>query len=197
MILLQASTLINPKLDAVLEILLVLSLATVLGWFLARLVYAGRINGLNDRIADKQAQLEECRRSKGEVFDEPETVLETPMHIESPSGIPGITSATEAPIWEVPNPNLRATPTSLTPDDLKIVEGIGPKIEALLNHDGILTFAQLAAASPERLHQVLVAAGPRFQIAHPGTWPQQAQLAAHGKWSELKKLQDELTAGRS
>ncbi|HBY69766.1 MAG TPA: 50S ribosomal protein L21, partial [Flavobacteriaceae bacterium] len=28
------------------------------------------------------------------------------------------------------------------------------------------------------------------------TWPQQAQLAADGKWDELEKLQDELDGGR-
>ena len=194
MIFLQASTLISPKADAVLEILLVLSLATVLGWLLAWLMYAGRVSRLRDRIADKEAQLEQCRHSNGTI---PATVLETPMHIESPSGIPGITSATEAPIWEVPGTDADFSPAPLTPDDLKIMEGIGPKIEALLNQAGILTFSQLADASPERLRQILVAAGPRFQIQDPGTWPRQAQLAAGGKWNELKKLQDELTAGRT
>ena len=29
----------------------------------------------------------------------------------------------------------------------------------------------------------------------PKTWPQQAQLAADGKWDELKLLQDELMGG--
>jgi len=30
----------------------------------------------------------------------------------------------------------------------------------------------------------------------PTTWPQQADLAANGKWDELKVLQDELNGGR-
>ena len=29
----------------------------------------------------------------------------------------------------------------------------------------------------------------------PKTWPQQAQLAANGKWDELKVLQDKLMGG--
>ncbi len=81
-------------------------------------------------------------------------------------------------------------------DDLKIVEGIGPKIADLLNSKGIKTWKQLSEASPERLKEILDAAGPNFQIHDPGTWPAQARLADQGKWEELKKLQDELSGGK-
>ena len=84
----------------------------------------------------------------------------------------------------------------VTPDDLIIIEGIGPKINALLNKDGIYTFAQLAAAAVERLQAILDAAGPRFRLADPHTWPQQAALARDGKWDALEALQGELKAGR-
>ncbi len=81
-------------------------------------------------------------------------------------------------------------------DDLKKVEGIGPKIEGLLNADGIMTFSQLASASTERLQKILDDAGPRYRIADPGTWPEQAALARDGKWDELETLQDNLKGGR-
>jgi large subunit ribosomal protein L27 len=81
-------------------------------------------------------------------------------------------------------------------DDLKIVEGIGPKIESLLHEDGITTFAQLAGAQVERLRAILEAAGSRFKVHDPGTWPAQAALAAAGKWDELKHMQDELKGGK-
>lgn len=90
-----------------------------------------------------------------------------------------------------------ATPLGkIKQDDLKIVEGIGPKIESLLNADGIHTWAELAAASIDRLSKILSDAGPRFSLAVPDTWPQQARLANEGKWDELKELQDKLTGGR-
>ncbi|MCO6488610.1 MAG: hypothetical protein J5I98_09350 [Phaeodactylibacter sp.] len=90
-----------------------------------------------------------------------------------------------------------ATPLGkIKQDDLKIVEGIGPKIESLLNADGIYTWAELAAASVDRLNKILSDAGPRFSLAVPDTWPQQARLANEGKWDELKELQDKLTGGR-
>lgn len=80
-------------------------------------------------------------------------------------------------------------------DDLKRIEGIGPKIAGLLNDAGISTFAQLGKASPKKLADVLTAAGARFRLAKPATWQQQAKLAAAGKVDALKKLQDELKGG--
>ena len=39
-------------------------------------------------------------------------------------------------------------------------------------------------------------AGPHFASHDPGTWPKQAELAAVGKWDELKAWQDELSGGK-
>lgn len=81
------------------------------------------------------------------------------------------------------------------PDDLTKVEGIGPKIASLLKAAGINTFAELAKTDVSKVQSVLDAAGPRFKIAKPGTWPEQAALAAAGNWDGLKKLQDTLDGG--
>ncbi|MGB7816505.1 MAG: hypothetical protein WBL28_09175 [Methylotenera sp.] len=80
-------------------------------------------------------------------------------------------------------------------NDLTIVEGIGPKINELFNDNGIKTFAQLAAATVPQLQAILDKGGSRFRIANPSTWARQAALAAENKWTELKKLQDELSGG--
>ena len=77
-------------------------------------------------------------------------------------------------------------------DDLTKVEGIGPKVQGLLNEAGIHTFADLAAKTPEELDAILDAAGSIYKAMEEGSWPKQAALAAEGKWDELKKLQDEL-----
>ena len=81
-------------------------------------------------------------------------------------------------------------------DDLKAIEGIGPKIEGLLHDAGITTWAGLADASVERLESILAAAGKRYQLADPGTWPRQAAMAAAGNWDALDAYQDELKGGR-
>lgn len=80
-------------------------------------------------------------------------------------------------------------------DDLTVVEGIGPKINALFNEAGIKTFAQLAVATLPQMRQILDNGGARFRLANPSTWAQQAKLAANNNWTELKKLQDALSNG--
>lgn len=81
-------------------------------------------------------------------------------------------------------------------DDLKIVEGVGPKIEQLLKEAGIETWQQLAETPVDRLKEILDAAGPRYQIHDPSTWPAQSKFAAEGKFDELKEYQDMLIGGR-
>ena len=81
-------------------------------------------------------------------------------------------------------------------DDLKVVEGIGPKIEELFRNADINTWSQLAAADPARLREILKAAGPRFQMHNPETWPAQSKFAANGQWAELEEFQDHLMGGR-
>ena len=85
---------------------------------------------------------------------------------------------------------------NVVPNDLKIVEGIGPKIEGLLHKGGIKTWAALAAAQVSRIQEILDAAGDRYRIHDPSTWPYQASLADEGKWEDLEKLQEELIGGR-
>ncbi len=81
-------------------------------------------------------------------------------------------------------------------DDLKKIEGVGPKIAEILNEGGIHSFAELAAAKPAAIKEMLDQAGNQYHMHDPGTWPKQAKLAAAGKWDELKKLQDELNGGK-
>lgn len=81
-------------------------------------------------------------------------------------------------------------------DDLKLVEGIGPKIEELMHAAGITTWAELAAAPIEKLEEILEEAGPRFRIHDPATWGKQAAMADAGQWEELETYQDELKGGR-
>ena len=81
-------------------------------------------------------------------------------------------------------------------DNLKVVEGIGPKIESILKASGVQTLAALADTSAERLREILDEAGSRFKSHDPKTWPVQAGLAADGKMAELKAWQQELKGGK-
>lgn len=82
-------------------------------------------------------------------------------------------------------------------DDLTRIEGIGPKIQQLLQQANIRTFAQLAKSEVATLRQILEAAGGRFRLANnPETWPKQAALAKNGRWAELQTLQNQLKGGK-
>lgn len=82
----------------------------------------------------------------------------------------------------------------ILPDNLELIEGIGPKISVLLKSAGITTFKQLAATDVSQLQKILDDASLR--IADPASWPEQARLAAAGKLDELEALQNELKGGR-
>ncbi|UNZ00315.1 hypothetical protein MQE36_08245 [Zhouia spongiae] len=81
--------------------------------------------------------------------------------------------------------------------DLTKIEGIGPKIEGLLNKKGIHSYQQLANTSHSFLEKMIVDAGPAFTTHRrmTNTWPAQAKLAEMNEWDELKKWQDVLKAG--
>jgi predicted flap endonuclease-1-like 5' DNA nuclease len=83
------------------------------------------------------------------------------------------------------------------PDDLKRIEGIGPRIAGVLQAASILTFAQLAQCEVSQIEQILEQADPRLvHLARPATWPEQAALAAAGQWEALEAWQKELKGGR-
>ena len=79
-------------------------------------------------------------------------------------------------------------------DDLKKVEGIGPKIAETLAAAGIATFAELAKTEASKISEIIADVRGNHVT---DTWPAQAQLAADGKWDELKKWQDELDGGKA
>ena len=81
--------------------------------------------------------------------------------------------------------------------DLTKVEGIGPKIEGLLNNKGVYSYAQLSNCSHVFLEGMIEEAGPAF-TTHRGmtnTWPAQAKLADMNEWDELTKWHSVLKAG--
>ncbi|SDX95886.1 50S ribosomal protein L21 [Flavobacterium degerlachei] len=82
-------------------------------------------------------------------------------------------------------------------DDLKLIEGVGPKAAEALVAAGIATFSKLAKTSADAVKAILEASESKLSHLDPTTWAQQAQLAADGKMDELKKLQDELNGGKA
>ncbi|WP_291962299.1 50S ribosomal protein L21 [Maribacter sp.] len=89
-------------------------------------------------------------------------------------------------------PKAKAKKASAKGDDLKKIEGIGPKIAETLNNAGISTFAELAKTDAAKISEIIADVRGNHVT---DTWPKQAELAADGKWDELQKWQDELDGG--
>lgn len=68
--------------------------------------------------------------------------------------------------------------TTVKKDNLKQIDGVGPKIESLLQVAGINTFAKLAKTNVKDLQAILDTAGPRFRAQDPSTWRVQAKRLA-------------------
>lgn len=153
------------------EIFLLLCLAALIGWLFARFIIKRRMRNLRELIEEKKFELAEYR-----------TLMKNP--VEYPI-------ATNASKTVYPD-----TSPDHEPDDLKLIEGIGPKIEELLNKEGIHTYEQLSETSIIRLAGILKKAGPRFQIHDPSSWPKQAILARDKNWGALDQLKIELISGK-
>ncbi|MAP53635.1 50S ribosomal protein L21 [Altibacter sp.] len=80
-------------------------------------------------------------------------------------------------------------------DDLKKIEGVGPKAAEAMVNAGLDTFAKVAKAKPEAIAEILTEASSRLSHLVTDTWPKQAKLAAEGKWDELAALQEKLDGG--
>lgn len=140
--------------------------------------------------AEKAPKTRRSRRGGGKKSDETEEV-EAKSTADTKDKAP-------AAVKETPQAESEAVKEdkATEADDLEKVEGIGPKIAEILAEAGIDTFAKLADSTPEAIREIMDQAGSQFASHDPATWPQQAKLAAEGKWDELKAWQDELNGGR-
>ncbi|MFK5973002.1 MAG: 30S ribosomal protein S2 [Flavobacteriaceae bacterium] len=80
-------------------------------------------------------------------------------------------------------------------DDLTKVEGIGPKAAEALVNSGFDSYTKLSKAKPDNIKNILTEASSRMAHLDPTSWPKQAQMAADGKWDELKEWQENVKGG--
>jgi predicted flap endonuclease-1-like 5' DNA nuclease len=71
-------------------------------------------------------------------------------------------------------------------DDLKIIHGIGPKLEGVFNKNGINTYADLAKLDGDKIEAILNEAGPIFKNTNTADWKKQAEVGAEGGEDALK-----------
>ena len=158
-------------------------ICALLGYFL------GRIVEKQSKVYTKlRADLDACRKEK-ELLRSENNSLESEiasLSKKSTAAEPGFDAALAASDFG----------KKVAENDLKIIEGIGPKIEELFHNAGIKTWKALSETSVEKCQGILDEAGDRFKIHTPATWPLQSEIAYNGLWKVLKKWQDEMTGGK-
>ncbi len=183
------------------EILTMLLIAFLLGvllgyiiWYKWRRLYS-ELQGEHERLSAQHVELEKehaSLRYKADELDKSNRERRTRI-----SSLEGDITILKSKLKKCEEANEGAMGAAPPPqkDDLKKIEGIGPKIEGLCNGIGVWTWQQLADAPVSNLQKMLDDAGPAYKIASPDTWPKQAEYAANGKWDKLKEYQDFLDGG--
>jgi predicted flap endonuclease-1-like 5' DNA nuclease len=147
-----------------------------------------------DSSRDLQLELDNCRAKSFKLSADLEALKAKGAGFDTTNRFVSETVTTSVPF----DANLSSSVfgKKIKENDLKIIEGIGPKIEELFNASGISTWKELSETSVERCNEILDSAGERFVIHNPTTWPNQAKLAYEGKWKELKDWQETLDGGK-
>ena len=178
--------------------LLVGLISAILGYLLGKLLGSGNSNQTNvnldvykNRISKLESDLAACKANK------PKKGLSSGAgNAGADSSLMASNFATASTIAFDAAAAKAAFGKSVKKDDLKIVEGIGPKIAELFHNHDVKTWYALSQCSEEKCKEVLLSGGKRFEIHKPGTWPKQAKLAYEGKWQKLKEWQDALDGGK-
>ncbi len=170
-----------------------------------------KISAKDDEIGKLTKEIEELKQlveaNKVEAKSTPSFSVSNPVTVtksqsEKPTVVSPKTPETEAnvkvdsPIEESAKVSEVTVNTSSKKSDLKKIEGVGPKIEQLLNADYVLTFDDVIETGAEKIREILLKAGPQYKVHDPSTWAEQAQLARDEKWDELLLLQNELKGGK-
>ena len=110
------------------------------------------------------------------LFDDEEPITDELPPIESIEPV-------EESVIEVEDVKVEETAPS-KPDDLTVLDGIGPKISGVLQSAGVTTYSQIAVMDTPQIEKILDEA--QIRLARFDTWPEQAKFAAAGDWDGFK-----------
>lgn len=179
----------NMSIGYWLILLLVGVICGIFGYFLGKggkktIDNSAELKLLQDKNAKLQADLEACNK-KLTLPPTPEMSKSLGATSETITVIPFDAAAAKAALGKV-----------VKQDDLKIIEGIGPKIEKMFKAAGIKTWEDLSETSVASCQEVLNTGGDRYKVHDPASWPMQAKMCYEGKWPELFRWQDEHLHGK-
>jgi len=152
-----------------------------------------RLEKENEKLA---ADLSACREQTGVIAEGSSLTSQRGEQEIHPGGPAANAQIDEDKVAFDPAAAKAALGKSVKHNDLKLVEGIGPKIENLFQNQGINTWLKLADLSVAQCREILMTGGQRYRLHDPASWPMQARMAAEGKWKDLARWQDDHKHGR-
>ncbi len=167
-------------------------IAGILGYFFGKsdtprkMDQSLELNALEIENAKLKSDLDICRKRLDD-----HTIKTKEIHLKD------IKQTTKKSIFQFnPAEAKAAFGKTIKENDLKLIEGIGPKIEGLFHNFDIRTWKDLAEISADKCQEVLDSGGKRYRIHDPASWPMQAKMAYEGLWEELFEWQEKHRAGK-
>lgn len=185
-------------------------LCGILGYLIGRMAWNGTEGG---RASTLKAELEACRSNTKHLNSKIEK-LEGELSASKENSAKSVSSPKVASTSKTSNAAKPKAKTAVstegfdaaaakaaigkkvTYNDLKAIEGVGPKIAEIFNAAGVKTWKGMAETTAAKAKSILKEAGDRYTIHNPGTWARQAKMMHEGKWVELKAWQDTLDGGK-
>jgi predicted flap endonuclease-1-like 5' DNA nuclease len=136
-------------------------------------------------IVVEAAEVETAEVETAEVGSEAVEAAPSALDLGTPEAPAEAAPATEmehapeaAPTVEWPRPAGLLDQAPLLVDDLKLIKGVGPKLEQILNDLGVYTFAQIAAFGPDDCAWVEAQVAAARARPLPVDWAEQAREKA-------------------
>lgn len=153
------------------------------------------LSSASKRIVNLEKEVNECRMAYEKVAKEKEKLLNEKLR-SGQSSVKQVTGSTpsQATANLISHDIVHETKPifgyAIRRNDLKIIEGIDPKIEKILVEVGITDWNSLETSDINYISSILNEAG--YHHANPSSWPYQASLARLEKWEELKEFQSKM-----
>ncbi len=165
-------------------------LPAILGWLLGSSFGS---SSWKSKYENAQRDLDECRKKSKALKRD---LDECRVSKSRASASAASSAVTAAPLTAVKREEPKTSEKTgawakLKEDNLQFVEGIGPKMNQVLQDNGYNSWAKVAAASRDELKSMLDKYGDKYKIIEPGDWPRQAKFAAEGDWDGLIKYQSD------
>ena len=84
----------------------------------------------------------------------------------------------------------RKPAASAKKDDLKLIYGIGPKMQSILAKEGVTTYAALSKMAKTKLQKIIDESGFAYKSYKANQWTQQAAYASKGQFTQMNAWVD-------